>query len=262
MSQIIVVIGATGGLGAAIAHAFSRLGAQLVLVGRREEELRSLAQSLTGTPSVMIADVTDADALDAISRACRDQFGRIDVVVNATGYDVRRPFLDHTFQDVNQLLDVNLMGAIWITHAFLPIMLKQTSGVILHLGGFADGRLVLPYYTVDSAARAGLRGFVDAIHREIEGSGVTVSFFCPAPADTKAERPYHHLWRAMGTSIVTPDNVAQAVVEAVRRRKRVVVMGLSTRLLAWLNNLSPTLADKLAMRHFRHLLEQFFTQRP
>jgi short-subunit dehydrogenase len=258
MKQVVVVIGATGGLGTAIAQAFARRGAQLVLVGRREAALQTSAQALGVEAVWQVADVTAPGALEQVSQVCRDRFGRVDVVVNATGYDVRRAFTDHTVDEVRQLIEVDLIGSIWITRAFLPQMLDQHDGVILHLGGFADGRLAFPYYSVDSAARAGLRGFVDALNREYEGSGVTLTYFCPAPADTEAERPYHELWRAMGTAIVPPEQVADAVVAAVEQCKRVVVMGTATRLFAWINNLSSTLADGLLMRRYRRLLQNVF----
>jgi NADP-dependent 3-hydroxy acid dehydrogenase YdfG len=259
MSRIVVVIGATGGLGTAIAQAFIDLNAQVVLVGRNADRLYALAESLGGLAMPMTADITAPDDLNAVSQACRERFGRVDVVINAAGYDVRAPFADHKPDEIRRLLDINLLGAIWVTRAFMPVMLTQQSGVLLHLGGFADGRLAFPYYTVDSASRAGLRGFVDAVNREHEGSGVTVTFFCPAPSDTEAERPYHPIWREMGMVIATPEQVAQAVILAVNRRQRVSIMGVSTRLFAWLNSLSSSLADALLMRRYRVILKRFLT---
>lgn len=262
MSQIVVIIGATGGLGSAIAHAFVRQKAQVVLVGRNQQRLSALAQELDEHTTVINADITSPTDMERLAQTCLQTFGRVDVVVNAAGYDVRLPFLDHQTDDIRRLLDVNLLGAIWVTRAFIPLMQQQHDGVILHLGGFADGRLVFPYYTVDSASRAGLRGFIDAINREYEGSGVTVSFFCPAPADTDAERPYHAIWREMGMTIATPEQVAQAVVKAIKQRQTVAIMGISTRLFAWLNSLSSRLADILLMRRYRDILKRFLVPNP
>jgi short-subunit dehydrogenase len=157
------------------------------------------------------------------------------------------------------LVNVNLLGAVWVTRAFLPEMLAQRSGVIVHLGGFADGRLAFPYYTVDSATRAGVRGFVDAVNREYSGRGITLTYFCPAPADTDAERPYHALWRSMGTPIVSTEQVALAVIKAVAARKRVYVMGRATRVFGWINSLSSGLADFLLMRRYRDLIRDFLS---
>ncbi len=257
MSQVVVIVGATGGLGGAIAKAYAARGARLALAARSQDRLQALAETLGGETLVLTADITSADDLEAVSRACVEHFGRVDVVVNAAGHDVRRAFLDHSAANIERLVTINLMGAIWVTRAFMPVMLTQRSGVIAHLGGFADGRLAFPYYTVDSAARAGVRGFVDAINREHEGSGVTLTFFCPAPADTDAERPFHALWRSMGTPIVSPEQVANALIKAVETRKHVYVMGSATRLFAWINSLSSDLADRLLMRRYRVLIRDF-----
>jgi len=178
----------------------------------------------------------------------------VNVVINAVGYDVRKPFLDHTPEEIEALMATNLLGAIWTTRAFLPLLLRQQNGVIVHLGGFADGRLAFPFYTVDSATRAGVRGFVDALNREIEGANVTVSYFCPAPGDTDAERPYHPIWREMGMAISSPDAVAAALLRAVQRHDRIAIMGVGTRFFARLNSVSSSLADMLLMRGYRRIL--------
>lgn len=260
MSEVVVIFGAAGGLGSAIARAYAARGAQLMLTARSADRLQGLAKSLNTEVLTLAADITRAENLEAVSRACMARFGRVDVVINAAGYDVRRAFLDHSTAEIEQLVSIDLLGAVWVTRAFLPHMLAQHSGVIAHLGGFADGRLAFPYYTVDSAARAGVRGFVDAMNREYAGSGVTLTYFCPAPADTEAERPYHPLWRSMGTPIVSPEQVAHALIKAVADHKRVVVMGGTTRLFAWINSLSSELADRLLMRRYRDLIRDYLAQ--
>jgi len=257
MTYTVVVIGATGGLGAAIAQAYARKGARIVLIARREERLHALAESIGRADTLTLgADITQPEDLSRAAHTIQARFGRIDVVINAAGVDVRGAFTNHTVEESRQLVEVNLLGAIWITRAFLPGMLEQKSGVIVHVGGFADGRLAFPFYTVDSAARAGVRGFVDAINREYENSGVTVTYFCPAPADTEAERPFHPIWRAMGTPIVTPEQVAAALIKTVDQRRRVAMMGAGTRVFAWLNSVSSWLADVLLMRRYREILRE------
>ncbi len=260
MSEVVVILGAAGGLGSAITQAYAARGARLVLTARNVDRLQALAESFNTEVLTLAADITRAADVEAVNRACIEHFGRVDVVINAAGYDVRRAFLDHSTAEIEQLVSIDLLGAVWVTRAFLPQMLAQHSGVIAHLGGFADGRLAFPFYTVDSAARAGVRGFVDAVNREYDGSGVTLTYFCPAPADTEAERPYHALWRAMGTSIVPPEQVAHALVKAVADHKRVVVMGATTRLFAWINSLSSELADRLLMRRYRDLIRDYLVQ--
>lgn len=255
--QVVLVVGASGGLGAAIAEAFAAESARLILAARRPEALAPLAARLGAT--ALAADLADAASLAALRAAALAAHGRIDVVVNAAGYDVRKPLAAHTSDDLRRTLDVNLLGAMELTRLFLPAM---DDGVILHLGGFADGRLAFPYYSADVASRAGLRSFVESANRELalEGRSARVAFFAPSPADTAAERPFHPLWRAMGTPIVAPERVAAAVVGAVARRRAVTVMGGPlTRAFAGLNAVAPGLADALLMRRYGELLRRAFS---
>lgn len=254
--RVVLVVGATGGLGAAIAEAFAAKGSRLVLAARRPELLAPLAARLGAT--ALVADLADPASLADLRDAALATHGHLDVVVNATGHDVRKPLATHSSDDLRRTLEVNLLGAMELTRLFLPVM---GDGVILHLGGFADGRLAFPYYSADVASRAGLRAFVESVNRELEleSRSTRVAFFSPSPADTEAERPFHPLWRAMGTPIVLPQRVAAAVVDAVARRRRFTVMGGPlTRVFAALNTVAPGIADALLMRRYGALLRRHF----
>lgn len=253
----VLVIGATGGLGAEIARTYADRGAVVVLAGRSADALAAVAHAVHAS-AYQVVDVSNADQVQALGQALSRAHAPFDIVINAAGTDVRKAFLDHTSAEIDRLIAVNLRGAIEITRAFLPTMIERKRGVIAHLGGFADGRLALPYYAVDAATRAGVRAFLESTQREIEGSGVTLTYFCPAPADTDAERPYHALWRSMGTRIVSPTAVAKALVRAVERREQVHVMGAGTRLLAAINAIAPHTADALILRRYARLLAQRF----
>lgn len=254
--KTIVVIGATGGLGTAIARAFAAEGAALALAGRsRLPDADVVGAAIVSRHQ---ADLTDPESLAALRADVLAAHGRVDVVVNATGYDARKPLEDHTTDDFRRTLDVNLLGAMLLTQTFLPVI---DGGVIVHLGGFADGRLAFPFYSADVASRAGLRAFAEAANRELALAGRTavVSFFSPSPADTEAERPFHPLWRALGAAIVSPGKVAGELVKAVDRREKVHIMGgWTTRFFAALNAVSPHLADALVMKRYGTTMARFF----
>jgi short-subunit dehydrogenase len=255
-NQVVVVIGASGGLGSEIARAFSKAEERVVLAARDMEKLTSLANELNA--STYAVDITDFASVEALRNEVMQNYGRVDVVVNAAGYDVRKAFEQHTAEDLRRTLDVNLLGAMNITHAFVGDM---ADGVIAHLGGFADGRLVFPYYAADAASRAGVASFVEAMNRELrlEGKPVTLLYFSPSPADTDAERPFHELWRQMGTKIVSTEQVAAELRRAVIQKRRQYVMGGAlVNGFAKLNAAFPDLADLLMMNQYGKKLQSFF----
>ena len=258
VGKTVLVVGASGGLGSAIAQAFAAEGAALAVVGHR----RLPEGELPGAAAVSrhLADLTDAASLAVLVDEVLAIHGRVHVVVNATGCDVRKPLPDHTTDDFRRSLEVNLLGAMLLTQVFLPVV---GDGMIVHLGGFADGRLAFPFYSADAASRAGLHTFCEAVNRELalDAKQARVLFFSPSPADTDAERPFHPLWRELGTTIVAPAAVAAELVTAVGQRKQVHIMGgWTTRLFAAINAVSPRLADVLLMRRYGAALRQFFNR--
>jgi NAD(P)-dependent dehydrogenase (short-subunit alcohol dehydrogenase family) len=255
--KTVVILGASGGLGSAIASEFAAQGASLALVTRREPHPGMLFPGRI--VSTHQADITDAGSLIALRNEVLGIHSHIDVVVNAAGHDVRKPLAAHSPEDFQRTLDVNLLGPMLLTQAFLPAM---ETGVIVHLGGFADGRLAFPYYPADAASRAGLRAFIEAANRELAlvRQPVVISFFSPSPANTEAERPFHPLWKQMGTPILPPEEVARELVASVARQEKVHIMGgLLTRSFAALNSISPGLADTMRMRHYGVLLSRYFS---
>jgi short-subunit dehydrogenase len=260
--QVVVIAGSTGGLGSTFAQAFAQGGAKLVLAGRDRESLNQLAAELGAHAQTLPIDMTDPASLNILRDFVIATYGKIDIVVNATGVDVRKPFDQHTLSDFRCTLDVNLMGAILLTHTFLPRMREQNSGMVVHVGGFADGRLAFPYYSVDVASRAGLFSFVESLNRElrIEGSHVVISYFSPSAADTTAEQPFHPIWQEMGLAITPKEKVAAALLDMIEKRKQVHIMGgVSTEFFAKLNSVWPRLADKLLLNRYAGILKRFLS---
>lgn len=248
----VVVVGAGGGLGEGVVRALAREGAQVVAVARDTQALQALAAEVRA--EIDVVELTDAASIEAAAA----RIGAVDHVVCAAGVDVRKGFLAHGVEEIDRQLDVDLRGPLLLARAFLPRL--SDGGSMAFLGGFADGRLALPYYAADVAARAGLSAFVESMNRELslEGRTQRLTFVCPAPADTAAERPYAELWRQLGVTPVSPSVVADFVLRALIERRTRAVMGLSTRLLAQANVLSPRLADLLIVCRFGPLLRARF----
>ncbi len=253
----VLIIGASGGLGVAFARKFAAIGAFVSITARNPENIRALATEINTANSFSL-DLESAGSIQTLVAQIEKTIPALSVVINATGYDVRKSIETHTLAEIDRSLAVNLRGSILLTQAFLPI-LKRNRGIIVHMGGFADGRLAFPYYAADAASRSGLRGFIDSVNREIADSGAVVSYFSPSPADTEAERPFHPLWRQMGIKVEPVEKVASALLKAVEQRKKVAIMGgWLTVTFARLNAAFPALADLLMTNNYTKKMHAFF----
>jgi short-subunit dehydrogenase len=259
-NQNVIVIGATGGLGTAFAHAFADAGARLILAGRNTDKLAQLSKTFAPETLTHSIDTTDVSSIDALAQFAQTVWGHVDVVVNVAGIDVRKAFDEHSIGEIRNAVDLDLVAPILITRAFLPMLRQQSSGTLVHIGGFGDGRLALPYFTVDVASRAGLATFTEAINRELDGTGINVMFFSPPPADTETERQFHPLWKKMDLAIAPASQVAIELLDAISKRKRVHIMGGAlTVIFSKLNAAFPGLADVVMMNQYRKILRDFFT---
>lgn len=251
--KTIAVVGATGGLGGAIVEALARECAKVVALGRDARRLAALVEGRKAERFVQV-DLVSPDSLEVAA----EELGELDALVLASGVDVRKPLASQTAAEIESQLRVNLAGAVLATRAFSGRI--REGGSIVILGGFGDGGLGLPYYSVDVATRAGVAAFAEAMNREfaLEGRDLRVCFACPAPADTEAERPYAGLWRRMGRPPVPAGKVADFVLVVILRRSPRAIMGWKNALISRVNAFSPWLADLVGLGATGRLLRGAF----
>jgi NAD(P)-dependent dehydrogenase (short-subunit alcohol dehydrogenase family) len=255
----VMIIGATGGLGNAAVQALAAQGANLLLAGRDPEKLEKLRQQFSAP--IFQVELSAPDQIAALRDFSRSLFPRIDAILNLSGADVRKPLEGHTPQEIQRLLDVNLAGNIYLAQAFLPLLKAQGVGVLVYTGGFGDGRLAFPFYSVDAATRAGLVTFIESVNRELrlEKSPIRLVYFSPSPADTAAERSFHVIWREMGLKIEPVEQVAGELLKAASgQHERYLMGGFITTLFARLNAAFPRLADVLVMNQYGRILRKYF----
>lgn len=261
-NKIVLLIGATGGLGTAAALAFAKQGAKLILAGRHSEKLQELSRQFSA--ACFQVDVSSPESISILQTNVQENFPRVDLVVNLTGADVRKSLSAHSLDDIQRLISVNLAGAMYLTKIFLPMMEAQRSGVILHVGGFADGRLAFPFYSVDAATRAGVSAFIESMNRELrlKKSPVRLVYFSPSPADTEVERPFLAIWQEMGIQIESPSRVANELLQAASgRHERYLMGGIATNMFARINAAFPRSADALMMNRYGVILQNHFGEK-
>lgn len=196
--QVVVITGATSGIGRCAAGYFAGRGARVVLTARRAavlEEVVAEIEAAGGRAICVPGDVTSEEAIARVARAAVRHFGRIDTWINNAGVYVQGRVQDTELEDYRRLIDVNLVGVINGTRQALAVMLRQGSGVIIQVSSIVAQRGA-PYTSAYSAAKAGIDGFTEALRSELWGTGVRASVFYPPSIDTPI---YHNARAKMGT---------------------------------------------------------------
>lgn len=254
---VLIVTGASSGIGAATARLFALQGYRVALAARRFERLQSLADEIeaAGGQALPVAtDVTHPQEIDHLVAATLEHFGRIDVLFNNAGFG-RLAWLEELDpeDDIRRQVEVNLLGVIWTARAVLPHMIERRSGHIVNMISGA-GLVATPTYSVYAATKFGVRGFTEALRREVGVYGVQVSAIYPGGVDTEFRE---HTGAERKTGYTTPGflrlssaEVAAAVLQLVRRNRHSTVIPGVLNLAAGINSLLPGLVDWIIERQF------------
>ncbi len=240
MRPVIVLTGASSGIGLATARELAARNYALVLAARRADQLERLARELDPSGSRVLAiptDVTDDASRRELVRRTHEQFGRIDVLINNAGVTVEH---GRWWDDPDPLrvLRVNLEAPIELVRLVLPEMRQRGSGHIVNIGSVAGRVGTNGMY---SASKFGLRGFNDGLRRELLGTGVAVSLV--SPGFVRSE-----MTASARLPMPGPHVIAQAVAEVLLRPRREVIVPRVYRVIALLSSVAPGLADQLVSR--------------
>ena len=238
----VLLTGATGGIGHAIARALHARGARLTLTGRRTEVLEPLAAELGA--QALAADLSDRVALERLL----DEAGDVDVLVANAALPASGLLASFSIEEIDRALEVNLRAPIVLARALVPAMLERGRGHLLFISSLA-GKAPTPGASIYNASKSGLRGFAAGLRADLHGSCVGVSAVFPGFisdagmfADAGVQLP-----RGVGTR--TPEDVAHAVVRAIEHdRGEIDVAPLSLRVGAMLAGVAPELAARVSRR--------------
>lgn len=248
-NQRIVITGAAGGIGTALCRKLAGAGAQLLLVGRKPAALAELTQALKNThPQTQTAwlalDITAPDAPSRLRDEAMTLLGGIDILVNNAGMPGFCVFAETPPQEIERLLATNLTAPLLLTRAVLPDLLARGQGGIVNIGS-TFGAIGFPWFSAYSGTKFGLRGFSEALRRELAGSGVAVLYAAPRATRTAInDERVTAMATATGMPFDEPDEVARRIVAAMLRGDAECAIGAQEGFFARLNGLLPRLVDK------------------
>lgn len=257
--KVVLITGGTSGIGLALAKEFGRHGALVAITGRNEERLGEAGEALNvlGITHLTIqADVVSETDQRKLVALTINRFGRLDVLICNAGISMRALFKELDLSVIRRVMETNFFGAVGVTHAALPYLMKS-KGVVVGISSIA-GYKGLPGRTGYSASKFALAGFLDALRVEMLPHGVQVLLASPGfTASRIRENALTKTGEMQGESpraeekMMTAEAVAEVIYKAVVARKREVVMTGQGRLLVWLNRFFPALADRLVYNTMR-----------
>jgi short-subunit dehydrogenase len=251
----IVLTGATGGIGRALAIALAERGARLILSARQAEALDALAAELRARDAevrTIRADLALPEGGTRLGGDCLEQ-GVPDAVIHCAGVMQFGAFDAADQALVDRLLQVNTVSAMELTRRLLPAMRTRGSGRLIFVGS-VFGSIGFPMYAAYSASKFALRGFAEALRRELDGSGVAVTYVAPRYTETALnDGGPAQAAEALKLARDTPETVALGIVAAMERDRSWRAFGFAERIFMKLNALFPRLVDRALRGQTRRL---------
>lgn len=245
--KIVLISGASSGIGALTVALLARRGAIPVLTGRNEARLAKTAAAIGRDCAYYVMDVTDMSQVEEVVRRVIGQYGRIDILLNNAGYGQFEKFEDMPVASFEAMMDTNYMGIVRCTKAVLPYMRKQGNGHIVNIASMA-GKIGSAKSTSYTATKHAVLGFTNALRMELRGEGIAVSAINPGPIDTEffaLADPSGSYAKNVSWFMMKPAYVAKAIVRVMERRKAELDLPHAASVGIKLYGLFPRVADRL-----------------
>lgn len=252
--KVVVITGASSGIGKALADAALKFGAKVAVCARNEQKLRA-AFNNNGQLHYAAVDVSkEADCQQFISDIIQ-KWGRIDVLINNAGITMRALFEEADLSVIRELMDINFWGTVYCTKIALT-SIREHKGVIVGVSSIAGYR-GLPARTGYSASKFAMQGFLEALKTELLHTGAHVMWVSPGFTSSNIRNVARDAGGQMQGEtpldegkLMSAEQCADIIWDAVDKRKRTVVMTGQGKLTVWLNRLLAGVADKLVYKHF------------
>jgi short-subunit dehydrogenase len=263
--SVIVITGASSGIGRASALEFARAGATVVVTSRREQVLRALAaecEKLGGPALAIVADVTDEQAIQDLARRVAETFGRIDVWINNAAVTLFGRFEGTPPEAYRRVIETNLFGCIHGARAALPYFREQGSGILINISS-GVGKIGSPFISAYAASKFAIIGLSESLRMELrDAPNIHVCTVLPGAIDTplfqqganftgRAARPMPPVYSA--------ETVADAIVKLVRHPRREIIVGAAARVGLMMHVIAPGLTEQIFARQVE---QTHFEDRP
>jgi short-subunit dehydrogenase len=255
-----VITGASGGIGQALVAALLAEGAQLLLIGRQTDALQALAIAHAGKVHVVQADICERSGREAVVAAAQC-FGGINTLINAAGVNHFGLLEQHDESAIADLIGLNVTATLQLTHRLLPLLRQQGRALVVNLGS-TFGSIGYPGFSAYCASKFALRGFSEALRRELADTQVKVLYFAPRATQTRMNAANVVAMNdELKVAMDDPHSVALQLLAAIRREEEERYLGWPEKLFVRLNSLLPRVVDQ-ALRKQLPIIQRFARSKP
>lgn len=242
----VLLTGAGSGIGRCLAIALGAREARLVLVGRNTERLTEVAREIVragGHAHALPHDLGDPGGHEQLAQSTIARLGGIDLLINNAGISCFGEFSREKPANIDDIININVTAPLLLTRAVLPAMLESGKGRIVNVGSIL-GSIGFPHFAAYSASKFALRGFSEALRRELAGSGIGVTYVAPRTTRTTLNSDaLYQLSAASGAAVDDPATVAAIIIDAITAGRDDVYIGWPEKLAVRMNALLPGLVS-------------------
>jgi len=259
-NKIVVITGASSGIGEATAEQFAKKGANIVLVARKKDKLEEVEKKLSKyliKILVQVCDVSDKEQVKQMSETVIDTFSRIDILVNNAGFVIYGKVEELSIEDIESQMKTNYFGMINCTKYFLPHFLKQNSGHMVNVAS-VGGSFGVPGIASYCATKFAMLGFSEGLHHELHDTNVGVTVVSPIMVRTALfDHPSFKNFTKHATGIsLSSETVANAIIKAANSSRLEIIVPSVVRIGIWLKHTFPFLINPLIGNTFRRQLDK------
>ncbi len=248
-NKVVLITGASGGIGRETTLLFAKEGASVVLAARRGQLLTEILDKLPGGPQKHLSCPTDISKerdVEALISEIIKKYGRIDILVNNAAVSYVGKVKDMNLEKAENTLNINLLGTIRVTRAALPYMIEQQAGHVITVTSVL-GKRGVSYRSIYCASKFGVEGFMESLRSEVDKYNIGVSVIRPPTVRTDFSKKIKHDSDVTHHALdnLDPATVARTIVDIAKRPRRDVNMGLLAKGFLFLNAISSILVDKI-----------------
>ena len=258
-NKVVLITGASSGIGKQTAIEFAKLGSNIILVARTKNKLEQVENQLKQfnvTTLVCPCDVSKKEQVENMSKIVLKKFNSVDILINNAGFAIYGSVFDLSIDEIKSQMETNYFGMIYCTKLFLPLMIKQKSGHIVNVASVAAS-FGLPGIASYCASKFAMLGFSEGLKHELSGTGVGLTVVSPIMVKTEFfDHPSFEKIPKYSPTSLNPKTVAKAIVKAANSSKLEIITPSVVRVAVWIKHTFPYFINPLMGKSFKKQLDR------